>query len=166
MVSPELLRRYALFAGQSHSMLKEISMISDEIEVAEGDWLFQEGEDATKFFVVLEGAISLTMYLFTNGNAQHLSTMEPIEKGEILGWSAVVKPYRYTLGGRASKKSKLLRIDAGPLRELMDDNPEYGYLLLKQVSEAIGERLVYKCIQLLSMVVDSEGKPLKQVTQG
>jgi CRP/FNR family cyclic AMP-dependent transcriptional regulator len=162
MISPELLRRYPLFADQSPYTLEEISMISSEIEVDEGQWLFYEKGDASKFYIVVDGAISLTMYLYLNGDAQHIATMEPIGKGEILGWSALVKPYRYTLGARAAKKSRLIEIEAEPLRELLDDNPEYGYYLIKQVAEVIGERLVFKCVQLLSMVVDSQGKSVKQ----
>ena len=46
MVSTELLRRYPLFAGQSHYMLEEIAMLSSEVTKAEGEWLFHENEDA------------------------------------------------------------------------------------------------------------------------
>ena len=36
----------------------------------------------------------------------------------------------------------------------MEDNPKQGYYLMKNVIEVVAERLDYKCIQLLSIVLD------------
>lgn len=161
MVSPETLRRYPLFAKQSHYMLKEIAMLSDEVELEAGEWLFHEGDEATRVYLVLDGSVSLTMYLHLNGQGQHIEATSPLGKGEMAGWSSLVKPHIYTLGAQAEKKTRLLVIDAVPLRELLDDNPAYGYYLLKNVSEVLGDRLTSKCIQLLSIVLDSRNKPIR-----
>lgn len=163
MVTVELLRRYPLFARQSYYMLDEIAMISEEVEVKKGEWLFHEDEEATKFYLILEGKVALTMYLFIKGEGQQLQTTSPLEKAEIVGWSALVKPYKYTMGAIAEENSRILAIDAKSLRELMDDNPEYGYHLIKNVAEVISERLTYKCIQLLSLVPDT-GVKHKELT--
>lgn len=165
MISPERLRFYPLFAGQSHYMLGEIAMISKEVVMEAGDWLFEEGEEAAKLLIVVEGGISLTMYLHLNGEGQHIATTSPFEKGELVGWSSLVKPYVYRFGAKAAKKCRLIEIDAKPLRELLDDNPELGYLLMKNISEVIGERLEFKCIQLLSLVVDSQGNQFKKAIE-
>jgi CRP/FNR family cyclic AMP-dependent transcriptional regulator len=164
MISPETLRRYPLFAGQNYYMLKEIALLADEIELEAGDWLFQEREDATKFYVVLEGAISLCMTLHLNGSDPHVEAMSPIGKGEVVGWSSLVKPYIYTLGARAARKSKVVAIEAPSLRELLNDNPQYGYYLLKNLSEVMGERLVNKCVQLVSIVLDLQSETVKSPT--
>ena len=161
MVSPETLRRFPLFAHQSEYMLKEIAMISEEIELEPDKWLFHEKEEASKLCLVLEGGIALTMYLYLNGRGQNISTTTPLRQGEVLGWSAVVKPYIYTLGAQAVEKSRVISIDAAPLRTLLDDNPGHGYHFIKNISEIIAERLLYKYIQMLSMVVDAPRKPLK-----
>lgn len=163
MVSTELLRRYPLFARQSHYMLKEIALLSDEVELGAGEWLFQEGEEATKLFLVLDGSMSLTLYLYLNGLGQHVEATSPLRQGEILGWSALIKPHVYTLGAQAQETTRLLAIDAAPLRELLDDNPGFGYFFLKNVAEVLGDRLTGKCVQLLSIVLDSSGKPISSV---
>jgi CRP-like cAMP-binding protein len=156
MVSPELLRRFPLFAGQSHYMLGEIAMLSNQIAVKEDDWIFQENEEATKLYLILEGQVSLTMYLFFNGSGQHLKTTSPLTQGELFGWSAVVVPHNYKMGARAEADSKLLVIDGAGLRELFDDNPEFGYPFVKKISEEISERLELKCVQLLSLILDKK----------
>jgi len=156
MVSTELLRRYPLFAGQSHYMLEEIAMISNEISKATDEWLFQENEEAEKLYLILDGAVALTLYVYLNGSGQHLASTHSLEKGEIVGWSSIVPPHQYKLGARAVKESKLLEIDATVLRQLLDDNPEYGYYFLRQISEVLSERFMMLNIQLLSIMTDKQ----------
>lgn len=161
MISLETLRRYPLFAGQNLYMLKEIALLADEVELEAGDWLFNEREDASTFYIVQEGAISLCMNLHLNGREPHVEAMSPIGKGEVVGWSSLVKPYTYTLGARATQKSKLIAIDASPLRQLLNDNPMYGYFMLMKLSEVMGERLLNKCVQLVSIVLDLQDERVK-----
>ena len=161
MVSTELLRRYSLFAGQNNYMLEEIAMLSNEITKDKGDWLFHEDEDATKLYLVLEGAVALTLYVYLNGSGQHLSSSHSIGKGEIIGWSSIVPPHQYKVGAMAVKKSNLLEIDALPLRQLLDDNPEYGYHFLRQIAEVISERYMLINIQILSLMTDKQVKPVE-----
>ena len=163
MISKRILKWYPLFSGLSDYMLEEISLISNEIKVEEGQWLFYEEAEAEKFYIVVEGEISLTTQIYIHDEARHLEAAEPVGAGEILGWSALVKPHRYTLGGKARKPSKLIEIEAKPFRELLDDNPEHGYYIKKNVSEVIGERLVGKCFQFLSVILDSKDFPVENL---
>jgi CRP-like cAMP-binding protein len=160
MISPETLRSYRLFAKQSNYMLEEIALLAKRIELEQGDWLFHEQEYASHLYLISEGAISLCLNLYWNGSCQHVEATSPLGAYEVLGWSAIVKPHIYTFGARAENKSRLIAIDAEPLRELLDDNPAFGYYFLKNLSEVIGDRLTSKCVQLLSLVLDSDGAPI------
>ena len=156
MISTEILRRFPLFAGQSIYMLDEIAMISSEITVEEGEWLFHENEDAKKFYLILDGKIALTLFLHYKGDSQHLKTTGALSRGEILGWSSLVPPHHYKLGAKAETDTKLLVIDGKALKQLFDDNPEYGYPFMKKIAEEISDRLENKIIQVLSMVLEPE----------
>lgn len=156
MVSTELLRRYPLFAGQNHYMLEEIAMLSNEVSKSEGEWLFRENEEATKLYLVLEGAVALTLFVYLNGEQQHLASSHSLGKNEIVGWSSIIPPHQYKLGARAIKDSNLLEIDAVPLRQLLDDNPEYGYHFLRQIAEVVSERFMLVNIQIMSLMADKE----------
>lgn len=158
MVSTELLRRYPLFAGQNNYMLEEIAMLSNEVVKAEGEWIFHENEEATRLYLVLDGAVALTVFVYFNGQQQHL-TSHSLDKNEIVGWSAIVPPHQYKIGARAIKDSRLLEINAVPLRQLLDDNPESGYHFLRQIAEVISERFMLVNIQILSLMADKETHP-------
>lgn len=156
MISPEVLRRFPLFAGQNPYMLDEIAMISREVRVAAGDWLFHENEEAKKFFLIQKGKIALTLFVYYQGSGQNLKTTSPLNKGEMFGWSSLVPPHHYKLGALAETEADLLEIDGKALRQLFDDNPEFGYPFMKNIAEEISDRLEYKIIQVLSMVLEPE----------
>jgi CRP-like cAMP-binding protein len=160
MVSTELLRRYPLFAGQSNYMLDEIAMLSNEITKDKDEWLFHENEEATKLYLVLDGAVALTLFVYLNGEQQHLATSHSLGKNEVVGWSSIVTPHQYKLGAKAVKESRLMEIDALPLRQLLDDNPEYGYHFLRQIAEVVSERFMLVNIQILSLMADKENNPV------
>ena len=158
MISPEVLRRFPLFVDQSFYMLDEIAMLSKEIFIPADEWLFHENDDANNFYLILEGEIALTLYLHSKGIGKHLKTTSALTKGQIFGWSSLVPPHHYKMGALAEADSKLLEIDGKALRQLFDDNPEYGYPFMKKIAEEISDRLEYKIIQVLSMVIESEEK--------
>lgn len=153
MISPETLRRYSLFAGQSNYMLEEIAMLGNSLTLEPGEWLFHEGDPALKFYMILDGAISLTMTIHLDGAEESNQKMSSIGEGEMLGWSSVLRSNHYRFGAQANKETKLMEISGGGLSELLDDNPQYGYLLIRKITEVIAERLESKCTQLLSLVV-------------
>jgi CRP-like cAMP-binding protein len=158
MISPEVLRRFPLFAGQNFYMLDEIAMISKEVFISAEEWLFHENDDANNFYLILEGKIALTLYLHAKGIGKHLKTTSALTNGQIFGWSSLVPPHHYKMGALAEMDTTLLEIDGKALRQLFDDNPEYGYPFMKNIAEEISDRLEYKIIQVLSMAIEPEKK--------
>lgn len=156
MISPEILRRFPLFAGQSPYMLDEIAMISSEVSVPAGEWLFHENQDAHRFYLILEGKIALTLFAFFQGSSQNLKATSTLSKGEILGWSSLVPPHHYKLSALTETDAELLIIDGKALKQLFDDNPEYGYPFMKNIAEQISDRLENKIVQVLSLVLQPE----------
>jgi CRP-like cAMP-binding protein len=155
MISRELLKWYPLFADLSLYLATEISLLGNEIEVERGEWLFYEEATAEKFYIVIEGSISLTTNIYLHGKAQDIEAVEPVGPRELLGWSALIKPYQYTLGARAREKSRLIEIEVKSFRDLMEDNPEFGFSFIKSIAELIRERMNGIYIQMLSLALDS-----------
>lgn len=148
MLSPETLRRYPLFAGQGDEMLSKLAMLTGNHTVKADDWLFHQGQEADNLYVVLEGAIALTMEV-----NQQFHRMDPQGPGELVGWSAMVSPHVYTLGAQAVKDTRTLALDAEKLRALFEEHPQAGYRFMCKLAEVIGERLNFRDTQLASMVL-------------
>lgn len=154
MISTETLRRYPLFAGQDAEMLKQIARLAKEKEVGADTWLFFDGEAAKTLYVLMEGSLDLTLNVGDFGQ-QKIEKITPLIEGEVVGWSALVPPHVYTLGAQTIEKSRLIVFDGPELRQLLDDNPQSGYLLLKKLAEEISRRLASKCTQLMSLIVET-----------
>ncbi|MGE5374013.1 MAG: Crp/Fnr family transcriptional regulator [Bacteroidota bacterium] len=146
MISPNVLGFYPLFSGQSPEMLMKIASLADERKVDAGYQLFFEGEVAKALFLVREGAVVLTVKMGDN-----TGELEPLGKGEVVGWSSVVRPNLYKFGAYTNQKSDLLEFNGEKLRNLFDENPGFGYYFMQELAEVIGDRLVSKCVQLTSL---------------
>jgi CRP/FNR family cyclic AMP-dependent transcriptional regulator len=107
-------------------------------EFEAGATLIQEGTD-TPFLGILEhGRVALRMRVPEVG--RHL-TIVTIEPGELLGWSAMVPPFRATADAVATEPSRILAVGATELRDaLAADGPlaaELPTLLLETVSRRL-----------------------------
>lgn len=137
MVSPELLRRFPFFGGLDDEFTNKLAMVTDEITMADGVWLFHEGDKADAFYVVLRGTVQLKARL---PRAQY-ADLDLLVEGEVVGWSAICSPGFYTLSAFTSDGARLLRVDGKAARELMNERPEMGFALMCHLSGEIGKRL-------------------------
>lgn len=149
MISPETLRRFPLFAGTAPAQFKELAMLGEEVAFNTGDWLFYEGDAADALYLILSGSIELKIRLDAAGT--HHADLNTLIEGEVVGWSALVEPYVYTLGAVAISDAQLVKLDGEKLRKLLAQNPELGFSLMSRLAQAIGRRLTNLRVQFVSL---------------
>lgn len=147
MVSPELLRRFTCLSGASEQILKQVAMLSEEKNAQAGDVLFREGEDATHLHIVVEGEVEI-QYVLGDGSYQ---TVDTLIAGDLMLWSSLVEPHTTHSMGVARTNVKLVAIDAPKLREMMQAEPELGYLVMRALASAIANRLHGARLQIAAM---------------
>jgi len=112
-----------------------------------GETLVREGRAAEEFFLVFQGKIALEV-----GAADHPSiTVETIGRGEILGWSWLVSPYRWRFDARATKPTQVVAIKAATARYALAAHPALGYQFLMKLLPVVAERLENTRVQLLDI---------------
>lgn len=149
MISPEMLRRFTLFAGIGHQTLKNLAMLSHEVLLKKGEWLFEEGDDADNLYLIISGSLELKVKLQTVGEYSDITNLV---EGDLAGWSAVVEPYVFRLGAMALTDVRVVAIDAAGLRDLMIENPTVGFQMMQRLTQIMGKRLSDVRIQLVSLV--------------
>ncbi len=147
MISLEMLRRYPYFAGIGEESLKAVAMIAEERQVPAGTHLFGEGDPADTMNIIVKGEVSIQ---YTLGTGEQ-RTVDTLVAGDILGWSALVEPYKYTAVGTATKAVQLTTINAKKLRELCAKDPELGYRLTTQIAKLLAHRLEGARVQLAAI---------------
>ncbi|HEY65564.1 MAG TPA: cyclic nucleotide-binding domain-containing protein [Caldilineae bacterium] len=149
MISPEVFRRSPFFTPVDEEQLTRLAMISEEEVYQAGETIFKEGEPAEKLYLILNGAIELWMRVDILGRSIPVEILGP---GEVVGWSTLVSPYRYTASGEARVLTQVVAIDSMSLRQLAEEDHVLGYHLYRQVAGVIAQRLHDTRLRLASLL--------------
>jgi CRP/FNR family cyclic AMP-dependent transcriptional regulator len=137
----ELFSRAELFRDLDRDSLRRVLAIGRGQTLGAGQYLFILGDDASEFHVVTTGSLDLCLPIALRGNVKDIS-VESVGVGKTVGWSALVKPYRFTLSARATEPSEVISFARNDLQHLFESAPEIGSSILTRVSELMGIRLV------------------------
>ena len=102
-----------------------------------GRQVFGEGDPADTLSLIVEGEIDIR-YLLGSGEWRVVDTLIA---GDILGWSALVEPHKMTGIATTRKPTRLIRIQAQPLRELCEHDPLLGLSAFDPGGPAAGRSL-------------------------
>jgi len=144
MISPEQLRRFSYFAGLGEESLKKVAMISEERNYGAEQVLFREDEPAETLFIVVRGEVDIQ----SGPDIRSRVNVDTLVEGDLMTWSALVRPHRTRFWGVARVDSQVIAIQAALLRELLEEDPRLGYGVMRGVAEAISNRLAGARIQL------------------
>ena len=108
--------------------------------VPAGEVLFDLGGDADRLFLIQHGRVSLTLPLKIEGRVVDVLVEEKVG-GEVVGWSAIIPPHRFTLKAAAVVESTLLAIPREALLARLAAEPSLGYALTRAVARIMGQRL-------------------------
>ncbi len=143
MISTELLRRYPFFGFMNPDELRQVAMITEELEVPKNSVLFAIGERAEALYFLQNGRIDLH-YIVADKHLPelrkdfHIGVVNP---GEVLGISSLVEPYELTSTAVAHSPCTLLRINAANLHQLCEKDHALAYGLQKQIAQTAMARL-------------------------
>jgi CRP/FNR family transcriptional regulator, cyclic AMP receptor protein len=124
-------------------------------EYAAGDTILREGAAVPFLGVVEAGRVALRLHVPGRGS----STITTIEPGDLIGWSAVVPPYRATSEAVALEPTRVRAWEASALRERLAIDPELAADLLPAVLACVSDRLSTSWQQLLDLFGTSPVEP-------
>ncbi len=137
----EVLRTAKLFHGLTDQEAERLARIARPQSLSAGEYLFMLGDHADRLYVVVQGAIDLCFPIPIGGETKDI-TVETAPAGKTLGWSALVKPYRFTLSGRVAEPTEVYAFTRSDLVELFDAEPRIGHTFITRISELVGIRLL------------------------
>jgi CRP-like cAMP-binding protein len=149
MITPYNLMRHGFFANLDEDFVSNILSIGEERKLENNAWLFKQDQEAKKIYLITEGKLALTIRF----GEEEVDRMNPYMRGEIIGWSALVKPHIYTMGAVAEQPSTVIGFRGREMLSLMDERIDQGYIILQNLTEIISERLINSNIQLMSLKV-------------
>ena len=105
--------------------------------LARGEVLFKQGDWADAFYLLGNGEILIEIPAIT-GPSLEIQRLGP---GQILGWSWLIAPFRWTFQARAEEDTSLIEFDGAAILARCEEDPAFGYAVLKKFSGLMSERL-------------------------
>ena len=132
--------------GLDPSIIKAIMHISRKLTYNAGDFLFQAGDRAETFFILLRGVVKLTVG--DNGHAIY-TVCHP---GEAFGWSSLIGRQSYSTSAECREPTQLNEIEAKRMLEICENNTTLGFIFYKRLAALLGSRLLhsYRMISTIS----------------
>jgi CRP-like cAMP-binding protein len=125
------------------------------VEVDAGATFMHEGEITKALSIIVRGRVALRLRVPERG-AVTILTLDP---GDIVGWSAIVPPYRATTSATALEPTELASFAAEELRAILASDAEVAAAFLPPVMETVAARVAATRDQLLDLFRGAEVDP-------
>jgi CRP/FNR family transcriptional regulator, cyclic AMP receptor protein len=143
----QLLSEHPFFAGMQPPHLSLLGGCAVTLRVDGGEFVFREGEVARAFYVVRQGSVAIASLTPHEG----LVTIQTLGDGDVLGWSWLLPPYRWHFSARALEPTALMALDAGCVRAKCEQDPVFGYEIMRRFSQVMASRLEATHLQLMNV---------------
>ena len=142
----QYLPDHPFFAGLDDEAITLVTGCAVNAHLRPGDHLFREGEPADTFYVVRSGRVAIRMRQPTG-----TVVVDTARDGDVVGWSWLVPPYRWTFDAVATEETSVVRLDGACLRGKCEADPALGYDLLQRVVRVMSTRLHSARVRLLDL---------------
>jgi CRP-like cAMP-binding protein len=147
MTTAEELARFPVFAQLTAAQLASVAAVARPCPLADGELLFRQGDPATGCWVVRGGAVALGTTVPGRGQV----VVQTLHERDVVGWSWLVPPYRWTLAATAAGTADTIRLDAHRLRALTREDPTLCCGLLLGLFAGVLDQLQSTSARLLDV---------------
>jgi CRP-like cAMP-binding protein len=139
MVSIDDLAKVDLFAGLSDKQFERISAFCEYAEFNRGELLFQEGDQAKNFYILLEGKAVIQIQLSSRPTTVSVGVIN--QPYQSLGWSSIVSPFFYTASALCEEDSRFISVQGNDFIDDLEKDSEAGVVVFRRIAEVISNRL-------------------------
>lgn len=144
---PDDLAEHSFFAGLDRSTVELLAGCAVNVHRHAGEYFFHAGEPADTFYAVRSGRVAIELSSPASGSR----VLDTAHEGDVVGWSWLVPPYRWTVDARATAETSAVAFDAICLRAKCDADPATGYALLQRVTQVMLHRLQSARVRLMDV---------------
>ena len=126
-----------LFNDLSNSQLALLKPLFHLCDCQVDEVIFEQGDIAKYLFIVIDGSVAIR-YKPDDGPKLDVTRIQP---GGVFGWSAAFGSGFYTSGASCLTDCKLLRVQGRKLKQLRENHPETGILILERLAAIVAKRL-------------------------
>ncbi len=137
-----------VFSFLRPDQVNAISDASERVTCNAGDLVYEKGDKAESLYVVLDGEVTLRV----PGQGGVSLVIDQLGKGALFGGPLGQKRRAYALSAQCSQKAKLLKIDMGAMKKLMEQDERMGLYLQRHIATAYFNRYIDTMKKLQAIV--------------
>ncbi|MGW7137767.1 cyclic nucleotide-binding domain-containing protein [Streptomyces xanthophaeus] len=125
----------------------KLMALAREVALPGATRIFEEGEEADRFWVIRSGTVALDIHMPGRGRV----VVETIGAGSLLGWSWLCPPRQWHLAAETRDLVHAWEFDAAAVHDLCAEDTALGLSLVTVVAGTIGDRLRATRTRLLDL---------------
>ena len=132
----ELLQRQPFARGMSQDHLATLVAHTTEVVFAEDQVIFAAGRPSSSLYLVLSGCVCVEVR-----TPVYAVCVQVVGPGEAFGWSSLLEDHYTLFQVRALSSVTALCIDAHHLLEACQEDPRFGFELMRRVLAMVAGRV-------------------------
>lgn len=157
----ERLDRHEVFQFLRPEQIKAVSDVAEVVTFRSGETVYEKGVMADHFYIVLDGQVSLRL----PGHRGISIQIDELTEGAVFGSCVCFQLANYSLTAQCTVDSRLLKIESGTLKELMDNDLVMGYSIQTQISRIYFTRYIQTMQKLQALVMNLPLEPEQKRTE-
>ena len=145
----ERLKKQEVFKYFRPEQVDAISNAAEVVKFSSGDTVYYRGARSAYFYIVLSGQVALRL----PGKEGVSVLIDELGEGAMFGSCVSFAIDAYALNAQCTKETEVLKISAGVLKELMDEDPRMGYAIQSRISEIYFQRYIETMQKLQAIVM-------------
>ena len=143
-----ILAAQPFFQGLPPRHIQELAVCASRLNFTDGQFLCRAEEEATRFFLILQGRVSVEIFSARRGPM----TLQTVGEGDVLGWLWFNgKPYHWHSDARAVGLTRALSFEVSCLREKCEADHNLGFEVMKRYAHSLAVRFRVSSLQLTDM---------------
>jgi CRP/FNR family transcriptional regulator, cyclic AMP receptor protein len=128
----ELLANIPLFESLTPDELDALSRRLEQVEYAEADVIFRQGDEGSALFIIEDGAVEISY-----GEGRGRVTLATLFTGQYFGELSLFDGAPRSATATVAKKSRLIRLDRDDLVDFVNKNPSAALRIIAEMSERL-----------------------------
>ena len=149
--APQTLERvladHPLLKGCEPRYIQLLAGCARNVQFSTDEFVFRQGEEADQFYLIRRGRVALEI----PAPERPPIILQTAGKGDFLGWSWMIMPYRWHFDARAVELTRAVALNGVCLREKCEADHHLGYEVIRRVAGIMEERLQATRLQLLDI---------------
>ena len=148
MLSIADLKSIVILSFLSEPMMEKVLPIVDVLKFDAKEAIFHEGDLAARFFMLQHGKVLLEKRI-----ADKITiSVGSVKAGFSFGWSAMLDADAFTSDAICAEPCQVLSVRREKIRQVMDSDPEIGYILSQRLLNILKKRFDLRTLQFLRAI--------------